>query len=146
MRPDLLNFRPAFISLFVREGNDPEDYSRLTYRKLLEETCRFANVLKSKGVSKGDRVVIYMPMILELPIAMLACTRIGAVHSVVVITDEMPMARYRVRPKYRVVIVKDGTISLQGTRPTLWRNAYSTRGPRFSSPRMVCGGARNCSC
>jgi len=68
----------------AREGNDPEDYSRLTYRKLLEETCRFANVLKSKGVSVGDKVVIYMPMILELPIAMLACTRIGAVHSVVV--------------------------------------------------------------
>lgn len=69
---------------FIREGNDPEDYSRLTYRKLLEETCRFANVLKSKGVSSGDIVVIYMPMILELPIAMLACTRIGAIHSVVV--------------------------------------------------------------
>lgn len=68
----------------AREGNDPEDYSRLTYRKLLEETCRFANVLKSKGVSMGDKVVIYMPMILELPIAMLACTRIGAVHNVVV--------------------------------------------------------------
>lgn len=67
-----------------REGNDPDDYSRLTYRKLLEEVCRFANVLKSKGVTKGDRVAIYMPMILELPIAMLACTRIGAVHSVVV--------------------------------------------------------------
>ncbi|OAD52757.1 Acetyl-coenzyme A synthetase, partial [Eufriesea mexicana] len=65
------------------EGNDPDDYSRLTYRKLLEEVCRFANVLKSKGVTKGDRVAIYMPMILELPIAMLACTRIGAVHSVV---------------------------------------------------------------
>lgn len=70
--------------LCFREGNDPDDYSRLTYRKLLEEVCRFANVLKSKGVTKGDRVAIYMPMILELPIAMLACTRIGAVHSVVV--------------------------------------------------------------
>ncbi|XP_058808196.1 acetyl-coenzyme A synthetase [Phymastichus coffea] len=68
---------------FFWEGNDPDDYSRLTYRKLLEEVCRFANVLKSKGVQKGDRVAIYMPMILELPIAMLACTRIGAVHSVV---------------------------------------------------------------
>ncbi|KAK9310413.1 hypothetical protein QLX08_000381 [Tetragonisca angustula] len=68
---------------FYWEGNDPDDYSRLTYRKLLEEVCRFANVLKSKGVTKGDRVAIYMPMILELPIAMLACTRIGAVHSVV---------------------------------------------------------------
>ncbi|KAK9499438.1 hypothetical protein O3M35_002470 [Rhynocoris fuscipes] len=66
-----------------REGNDPEDYSRLTYRKLLEEVCRFANVLKSNGVVKGDRVAIYMPMILETVIAMLACTRIGAVHSIV---------------------------------------------------------------
>ncbi|KAJ8668714.1 hypothetical protein QAD02_010377 [Eretmocerus hayati] len=68
---------------FYWEGNDPDDYSRLTYRKLLEETCRFANVLKSKGVQKGDRVAVYMPMILELPIVLLACTRIGAVHSVV---------------------------------------------------------------
>ncbi|KAF3424294.1 hypothetical protein E2986_10895 [Frieseomelitta varia] len=72
-----------FIGNRTMEGNDPDDYSRLTYRKLLEEVCRFANVLKSKGVTKGDRVAIYMPMILELPIAMLACTRIGAVHSVV---------------------------------------------------------------
>lgn len=69
-----------------REGNDPDDYSRLTYRKMLEEVCRFANVLKSKGVSKGDRVGIYMPMILEAVIAMLACARIGAVHSIVVST------------------------------------------------------------
>lgn len=68
---------------FYWEGNDPEDYSRLTYRKLLEEVCKFANVLKSKGVKKGDRVAIYMPMVLEIVIAMLACTRIGAVHSIV---------------------------------------------------------------
>ena len=67
-----------------REGNDPDDYSRLTYRKLLEEVCRFANVLKSKGVSKGDRVAIYMPMILEVTIAILACSRIGAIHAIVV--------------------------------------------------------------
>ena len=72
-----------------REGNDPEDYSRLTYKKLLEEVCRFANVLKSKGVKKGDRVGIYMPMILELPITMLACARIGAVHSIVVSNIEI---------------------------------------------------------
>ncbi|XP_055845640.1 acetyl-coenzyme A synthetase [Episyrphus balteatus] len=66
------------------EGNHPDDYSRgLTYRKLLEEVCRFANVLKDHGIKKGDRVSIYMPMILELPIAMLACARIGAVHSIV---------------------------------------------------------------
>lgn len=67
-----------------REGNDPEDYSKITYKKLLEDVCRFANVLKSKGVVKGDRVGIYMPMISEIVIAMLACARIGAVHSIVV--------------------------------------------------------------
>lgn len=67
-----------------REGNHPEDYSRLTYRKLLEEVCRFANVLKSRGVVKGDRVAVYMPMIMEAVITLLACARIGAVHSVVV--------------------------------------------------------------
>ncbi|CAG2068227.1 unnamed protein product, partial [Timema podura] len=66
-----------------REGNDPDDYSRLTYKKLLEEVCKFANVLKSKGITKGDRVVLYMPMILEVVVAMLACSRIGAVHSIV---------------------------------------------------------------
>uniref|UniRef100_A0A6P7GGP8 Acetyl-coenzyme A synthetase n=2 Tax=Diabrotica virgifera virgifera TaxID=50390 RepID=A0A6P7GGP8_DIAVI len=65
------------------EGNHPDDYSRLTYKKLLEEVCRFANVLKSKGIQKGDRVAVYMPMILEAVVTMLACTRIGAVHSLV---------------------------------------------------------------
>lgn len=65
------------------EGNHPNDYSRLTYKKLREEVCKFANVLKSKGVTKGDRVAIYMPMILEIIVAVLACTRIGAVHSIV---------------------------------------------------------------
>lgn len=68
---------------FYWEGNHPDDYSRLTYRKLLEEVSRFANVLKNHGVVKGDRVAIYMPMILELAVAMLACARIGAVHSIV---------------------------------------------------------------
>lgn len=68
---------------FYWEGNDPNDSSKITYSKLLTKVCKFANVLRSKGVSKGDRVVIYMPMIPELPIAMLACTRIGAVHCVV---------------------------------------------------------------
>nr|CAH7739874.1 unnamed protein product [Callosobruchus chinensis] len=68
---------------FYWEGNHPDDYSRLTYKKLLEEVCRCANVLKSKGVQKGDRIAVYMPMILEAVITLLACTRIGAVHSLV---------------------------------------------------------------
>ncbi|XP_060535433.1 acetyl-coenzyme A synthetase [Cylas formicarius] len=68
---------------FYWEGNHPDDYSRLTYRKLLEEVCRLANVLKSRGVQKGDRVAVYMPMILEAVVTLLACARIGAVHSLV---------------------------------------------------------------
>jgi acetyl-CoA synthetase len=62
---------------------EPGDTRTTTYRQLLEETCRLANALRSLGVRKGDRVAIYMPMIPELPVAMLACARIGAPHSVV---------------------------------------------------------------
>ncbi|MBU0716939.1 MAG: acetate--CoA ligase [Planctomycetes bacterium] len=65
------------------EGNEPGEGSKLTYRELHAEVCKFANVLKSKGVKKGDRVSIYMPMVRELAIAMLGCARIGAVHSIV---------------------------------------------------------------
>ena len=67
----------------IWEGDDPKDSKHITYAELHEETCRLANVFKSLGVSKGDRVCIYMPMIIEAAVAMLACTRIGAVHSVV---------------------------------------------------------------
>jgi len=65
------------------EGDDPKEDRTLTYRELHEQVCKFANVLKSRGVKKGDRVCIYMPMIPEAAMAMLACARIGAVHSVV---------------------------------------------------------------
>jgi acetyl-CoA synthetase len=67
----------------IWEGDDPSVSKSITYRDLHEEVCRFSNVLKSRGVKKGDRVTIYMPMIPEAAYAMLACTRIGAVHSVV---------------------------------------------------------------
>ncbi len=65
------------------EGEPAGDARTITYRELLEEVCRFTNALRALGVKKGDRVAIYMPMIPELPVAMLACTRIGAPHSVV---------------------------------------------------------------
>jgi acetyl-CoA synthetase len=65
------------------EGNEPNEYRDITYGDLYEEVCRFANVLKSHRVSKGDVVCIYMPMIPEAAIAILACARIGAIHSVV---------------------------------------------------------------
>uniref|UniRef100_A0A4W4HR67 Propionate--CoA ligase n=1 Tax=Electrophorus electricus TaxID=8005 RepID=A0A4W4HR67_ELEEL len=68
---------------FYWEGNEPGDEKTVTYRELLEQVCKFANVLKSQGVKKGDRVSIYMPMVIELVVAMLACARIGAVHSIV---------------------------------------------------------------
>jgi len=67
----------------IWEGDDPKQDLKITYRELHENVCRLANVLKNRGVKKGDRVCIYMPMIPEAGYAMLACTRIGAVHSVV---------------------------------------------------------------
>ncbi|RLF41499.1 MAG: acetate--CoA ligase [Thermoplasmata archaeon] len=67
----------------IWEGNEPDQIKKYTYKQLLDEVQKFANVLKSKGVKKGDRVAIYLQMIPELPIAMLACARIGAIHSVV---------------------------------------------------------------
>ena len=67
----------------IWEGDEPDQDAKITYRQLHEEVCKFANVLKAQGVKKGDRVTIYMPMIVEATYAMLACARIGAVHSVV---------------------------------------------------------------
>ncbi|OQM73821.1 acetate--CoA ligase [Manganibacter manganicus] len=67
----------------IWEGDDPSDDKTVTYKELYEHVCRFANVLKKHGVKKGDRVTIYMPMVLEAAYAMFACARIGAVHSVV---------------------------------------------------------------
>ncbi len=68
---------------FYWEGNSPDEQRTITYKELHEEVCKFANVLKARGVKKGDRVSVYMPMVLELTIAVLACARIGAIHSVV---------------------------------------------------------------
>ncbi|WP_278930046.1 acetate--CoA ligase [Pseudomonas qingdaonensis] len=67
----------------IWEGDDPQQSTTLTYRQVHQQVCRLANVLKQRGVKKGDRVCIYMPMIPEAAFAMLACTRIGAIHSVV---------------------------------------------------------------
>ena len=67
----------------IWEGDDPADSRHITYAELHAEVCKFANVLKAEGAKKGDRITIYMPMIPEAAVAMLACVRIGAVHSVV---------------------------------------------------------------
>ncbi|MEI9994079.1 MAG: acetate--CoA ligase [Rhizomicrobium sp.] len=75
--------RRAKQTAIIWEGDDPKDSRHITYEELHREVCRFANVLKAQGVEKGDRVTIYLPMIPEAAYAMLACARIGAVHSVV---------------------------------------------------------------
>ncbi|GAA6211324.1 acetate--CoA ligase [Hyphomicrobiales bacterium 4NK60-0047b] len=67
----------------IWEGDDPTEDEKITYKQLHERVCKFANVLKAQGVQKGDRVTLYLPMIPEAAYAMLACTRIGAVHSIV---------------------------------------------------------------
>jgi acetyl-CoA synthetase len=70
-------------SAIIFEGDDPNESRSLTYRELHAEVCKFANTLKNLGVAKGDRVIVYLPMIPEAAVAMLACARIGAIHSVV---------------------------------------------------------------
>ena len=67
----------------IFEGDDPSEDLKVTYQELHDHVCRFANLLKERGVKKGDRVCIYMPMIPEVGYAMLACARIGAIHSVI---------------------------------------------------------------
>ena len=67
----------------IWEGDEPDQHRHITYKELHEDVCKFANVLKANGAKKGDRITLYMPMIPEAAVAMLACVRIGAVHSVV---------------------------------------------------------------
>ena len=77
-----LEVRPDKTAI-IWEGNEPGEDSTISFRNLHIQVCKFANVLKNRGVKKGDRVSIYMPMVMEATIAMLSCARIGAVHSVV---------------------------------------------------------------
>ena len=95
----------------IWEGDDPAVDKTITYRELHREVCRFANVLKARGVRKGDRVSIYMPMIPEAAVAMLACTRIGAVHSVVFGGFSPEALKDRILDSdCRVVITADETV------------------------------------
>jgi acetyl-CoA synthetase len=98
----------------IWEGDDPSDSKTVTYKQLHAEVCKFANVLKAQGVKKGDRVTIYLPMIVEAAYAMLACARIGAVHSIV----------------------------FAAFRPIRWRAASRTaRPPSSSRPTKACAAA-----
>ena len=92
------------------EGNEPGEDRALTYKQLHEEVCKFANVLKAQGIKKGDRVQIYLPMIPELAVSMLACTRIGAVHSIVFGGFSSDSLRDRIEDsKSKLLITCDGT-------------------------------------
>jgi acetyl-CoA synthetase len=92
----------------IFEG-EPGDVRRLSYRELHAEVCRFANALKAQGVSRGDRVIIYMPLVPEIVIAMHACNRIGAIHSVVFGGFSAPALRDRIEDtEARLVITADG--------------------------------------
>jgi acetyl-CoA synthetase len=93
----------------IWEGNEPEQSRVITYRELYEQVCRLANALKDRGISKGDRVCIYMPMIPEAVFAMLACARIGAIHSVVFAGFSSEAFKHRVQDcDARLVVTADG--------------------------------------
>ncbi len=92
------------------EGNEPGEDRALTYKQMHAEVCKFANVLKAQGVKKGDRVQIYLPMIPELAISMLACTRIGAIHSIVFGGFSSDSLRDRIDDsKSKLLVTCDGT-------------------------------------
>jgi len=94
----------------IWEGEPEGDSKTYTYQMLLDEVCKFANVLKKKGVKKGDIATIYMPMIPELAIAMLACTRIGAIHSIVFGGFSAEALRDRIQDcKSSIIITTDGS-------------------------------------
>ncbi|MFB3924711.1 MAG: acetate--CoA ligase [Syntrophales bacterium] len=92
------------------EGNEPGEDRAFTYKQLHEEVCKFANVLKANGVKKGDRVCFYLPMIPELAIGMLACTRIGAIHSIVFGGFSSDSLRDRIQDSAsKILVTCDGT-------------------------------------
>ena len=92
----------------IWEGNNPSEDKKFTYKELLDQVSKFANVLRSNDIKKGDRVCIYMQMIPELSIAMLACARIGAVHSIVFGAFSSDSLKDRINDsKCKIVITQD---------------------------------------
>lgn len=117
----------------IWEGDNPAEDRKITYRELHAEVCKFANVLKAQGVKRGHMVCLYMPMVPEAAIAMLACTRIGAVHSIVFggFSPEALSGRI-IDSGASVVITADE--GLRGGRPIpsrrTWMRPLPTRIPR----------------
>jgi len=102
----------------IWEGNDPNMDKKLSYIEMLSEVSKFANVLKSNGIKKGDRVCIYMQMIPELAIAMLACTRIGAIHSIVFGAFSPDALRSRINDSSCKVLITQDT-GVRGTKQNI---------------------------
>ena len=102
----------------IWEGNDPKQSRKFTYSQLLKEVSLFANSLKSLGVKKGDRVCLYMQMIPELAIAVLACARIGAVHSVVFGAFSSDSLRDRINDSKCKILVTQDT-GVRGTKQNI---------------------------
>ena len=100
----------------IWEGDSPTDDKKITYRQLHEEVCKFANVLKAQGVKKGDRVCIYLPMIPEAAVSMLACARIGAIHSIVFGGFSPEALKDRILDSGTEVVITANE-SLRGSRP-----------------------------
>ena len=102
----------------IWEGNNPEEDKRFTYLELLDEVQKFANVLKNIGVEKGNRVCMYMQMVPQLPVAMLACARIGAVHSIVFGAFSADSLRDRINDSECKVLITQDT-GVRGTKQTI---------------------------
>nr|WP_228855617.1 acetate--CoA ligase [Desulfomarina profundi] len=120
----------------IWQGENDDEVKVYTYQMLLTETCRFANVLKDKGIKKGDCVSIYLPMIPELVIAMLACARIGAVHSVIFCGFSSTALKNRIKDCGSKVFVTADTVARGGRIIPLKPNA--------DGPLDECQSIRNC--
>ncbi len=120
----------------IWEGNEPGESRSVTYAELLAEVQRFANVLKKHGVGKGDRVCVYLPMILELPVTLLACARIGAIHSVVFGAFSADALRDRILDsECKVLVTADGTF--RGAKPVDLKSNVDTAVDRTPSIERV---------
>lgn len=119
------------------EGDNPEESKAISYRELHEQVCRFANALKGLGVKKGDRVCIYMPMIPEAAVAMLSCTRIGAVHSIVFGGFSPDALRDRIDDSECSIIITADQGLRGGKKVPLKTNADSACEKTESIKRMV---------
>lgn len=118
------------------EGNFEGDKKTLTYGELFEATCRFANVLKAQGIKKGDRVAIYLPMIIEAVVAMLACVRIGAIHTVIFAGFSADAIRSRVED-CQCTLVVTATEFYRGDKPIFLKKILDEALQTCASVRSV---------